>query len=231
LIEPLSPLQSNACECGVGMPLTGRSEFIMRPYVRLLARRRGDYRMAMPTLRRRWTVDDLQDLPDDGNRYEIIDGELFATPSPSPRHQDAIVEMYVLLREYLSRERVGHAFVSPADVIFSPKRVVQPDLFVAPLVAGRRPDRWDDVGRLLLAVEVLSPSTARADRVDKRALFREEGVSEYWIIDLDARTVERSTPADPRVEVLADQIEWTPEGAASPLTIDLTRYFARVLDA
>jgi Uma2 family endonuclease len=187
--------------------------------------------MGMPTLKRRWTVDDLDDLPDDGNRYEIIDGELFVTPAPSPRHQDAIVEMYVLLREYLTRERVGHAFVSPADVIFSPTRALQPDLFVVPLVAGRRPDRWDEIRRLLLAVEVLSPTTARADRVAKRVLFRDEGVAEYWIVDLDARTVERSTPADPRVEVLIEQLEWAPEGAAPPLVIDLTSYFARVLDA
>jgi Uma2 family endonuclease len=83
----------------------------------------------------------------------------------------------------------------------------------------------------LLAVEVLSPSTARADRVVKRAMFRDEGVAEFWIVDLDARTFERSTPADSRVEVLDLRIEWRPEGASTPLVIDVTRYFADVLDA
>ena len=83
---------------------------------------------------------------------------------------------------------------------------------------------------MLLAVEVLSPSTARADRVSKRVLFRDEGVAEYWIVDLDARTFERSTPADPRVDVLVDRLEWRAEGAGSSITIDLADYFARVLD-
>jgi len=99
-----------------------------------------------------------------------------------------------------------------------------------PLVHGPRPKRFVEVGRLLLAVEVLSPSTARADRVTKRVLFRDEGVAEYWIVDLDARTIERSTPADPRVDVFVDRVDWRPEGAASPITIDLPAYFARVLD-
>jgi Uma2 family endonuclease len=86
------------------------------------------------------------------------------------------------------------------------------------------------VKRLLLAVEVLSPSTARADRVVKRTMFRNEGVAEFWIIDLDARAFERSTPADSRVDVLDQRVEWRPEGASVPLEIDVTRYFAEVLD-
>lgn len=186
--------------------------------------------MHMPMLKRQWTVDDLQDLPDDGNRYEIIDGELFVTPAPSLRHQEAIARLYLILHDYLERERVGHVFFAPADVIFSPRRAVQPDLLVTPLVAGRRPERFEDVKRLLLAVEVLSPTTARADRVSKRKLYREEPVDEYWIVDLDARAIERSTPADPRVEVLAEALEWRPSGASEPLGIDLARYFSVVLD-
>ena len=76
----------------------------------------------------------------------------------------------------------------------------------------------------------VSPATARADRVAKRTLYREENVAEYWIVDLDSRTIERSTPLDSRVEVLADQIEWRPQGTESPLVIDLPGYFARLLD-
>jgi Uma2 family endonuclease len=78
---------------------------------------------------------------------------------------------------------------------------------------------------------VLSPSTARADRVKKRALYRVEGVDEYWIVDLDARTIERSTPIDARIEVLAQTIEWMPQGASGPLAIDVPSYFQGVLDA
>ncbi len=187
--------------------------------------------MYMPLLKRDWTWDDVQLLPDDGNRYEVIDGELFVTPAPAWRHQEAVAELLGLLRAYLRRERVGHAFGAPADVVFSARNAVQPDVFVAPLVDGRRPERFEDVGRLLLAAEVISPSSGRADRVKKRALYRERGVPEYWIIDLDARTFERSTPDDARPEVLADEVVWHPVGAAEPLTIDLPSYFTTVLDS
>jgi Uma2 family endonuclease len=185
----------------------------------------------MPTLKRQWTARDLDDLPDDGNRYEVIDGELFVTPAPAWRHQEAVLQLARLLADYLGGQRVGHVIVAPADVVFSPKRAVQPDLFVVPLVEGRRPERFEDVGRLLLAAEVLSSSTARADRVAKRVLYRDQGVTEYWLVDLEARTVERSTPADARVDVLAERIVWRVEGATSSMEIDLPDYFGRVLDA
>ena len=186
--------------------------------------------MLMPAFRRQWTVDDLQDLPDDGQRYEVIDGELFVTPSPSYDHQAAVAILHRRLAEYLDRERIGYALMAPADVVFSPERLVQPDVFVVPLVDGRRPRSFGEAKRLLLAVEVLSPSTARQDRVEKRALYREEGVAEFWIVDLDSRTFEQSTPADSRVDVLDAQFEWTPEAASTPFVLDVPAYFAEVLD-
>ena len=184
----------------------------------------------MPMVKRQWTFDDLEDLPDDGNRYEIIDGELFVTPSPAWPHQQAIAELYKLVDAYLRSVPVGFAYFAPADVVFSPRRAVQPDLFVVPPVEGRRPTSFAAVRQLLLAVEILSPSSARADRVAKRMLFRDEGVAEYWVVDLDARLIERSTPADARAELLDDRLEWRPNGAAAPLVIDVPAYFARALD-
>jgi Uma2 family endonuclease len=186
--------------------------------------------MHMPNLRRTWTVDDLQDLPDDGNRYEVIDGELFVTPAPSLTHQRAVLRLSRILGDYLDKEPVGELVIAPADVVFSGKRSVQPDLFVTPLVNGRRPRRFEEVGRLLLAVEVLSPTTARADRVVKRTLYRDQGVPEFWIVDLDSRTIERSTPTEARPEILVDELAWQPEGASSPLVIDVAAYFTAVLD-
>jgi len=180
-------------------------------------------------VKRQWTVADLEDLPDDGNRYEVIDGELFVTPAPAWKHQRAIAALYSLVAEYLRSGRVGEVLFAPVDIIFSPTRGVQPDLLVVPVVDGPRPQKFADVGRLLLAVEVLSPSSARADRVAKRTLYRDEGVPEYWLVDLDARTVERSTPSEPRVEVVTDVLEWRPDGAATAFRVDLAEYFASVL--
>ena len=186
--------------------------------------------MSMPMLKRPWTVADLADLPDDGNRYEVIDGELFVTPAPTWTHQFAIDELHRLLRDYVESHGIGYAYFAPADVVFSSKRGVQPDVFVVPAADGKRPRSFDQVKRLLVAAEVLSPSTARADRVAKRTLFRQERVPEYWIVDLDSRTIERSTPDEPRPEILSERLTWLPDGASEPLEIDLAAYFARVLD-
>jgi Uma2 family endonuclease len=186
--------------------------------------------MVMPDLmRRNWTRDDIRALEDDGKRYEIIDGELFVTPSPSWPHQDAVGELFLILSQYARSQRIGHVLQAPADVAFSPSRIVQPDVFVVPLIKGHKPRTYEQAGVLLLAAEVLSPSTARADRVAKRRLYREESVAEYWIIDLDARTIERSTPSESRPELLSDRIEWQPAGAAEPLVIELATYFGVVL--
>jgi Uma2 family endonuclease len=175
------------------MPALASRDSIIE-HARLLTRRRVFYCMSMPLADRIWTVEAVRALADDGNRYEVIDGELFVTPAPSWTHQNAVLKMYRMLAGYLDREPYGHPMLAPADVAFSRTRSVQPDLFVVPLVgAARPPHHFDEVRRLLLVVEVLSPTTARADRVAKRVLFREEGVAEYWVIDLDARAVERST--------------------------------------
>src|SRR4051812_9887418 len=99
--------------------------------------------MHMPTLKRRWTADDLRDLPDDGNRYEVIDGELFVTSAPSWAHQRAAAELFRLIADYLEREHYADVLIAPADVSFSPIRNVQPDLFVVPLVDGRHASRFE----------------------------------------------------------------------------------------
>lgn len=165
-------------------------------------------------------------LPDDGNRYEVIDGELFVTPAPTWRHQAASRALFLQLHPYISAHALGEVIYAPADVEFADDRMVEPDLFVVPLVGGRVPQRWEDVGRLLLAVEILSPSTARADRQVKRRLYQREGVPEYWIIDVDARLVERWRPGDERPEILAERLTWEPDAAVPALDVDLVGYFA-----
>ena len=177
-----------------------------------------------------WTVDDLADLPDDGQRYEVIDGELLVTPAPALRHQAAVLQLAKLLMPYLDREPVGQLTISPADIRFSKHRGVQPDLFVAPFVNGSRPRQWSDIRQLILAVEVLSPSSIRADRVVKRAMYLDQRVPQYWVVDLDARAFERSAPENDQVDVLTDRLEWHPDGASQPLIIDIHQFFRDVLD-
>jgi Uma2 family endonuclease len=199
--------------------------------VPLLLLRRAEHNMGMPNAAPVWTPDRVRALPDDGRRYEVVAGELLVTPAPSFDHQEAALRLAELIRVYLESARVGHATMSPADLQLEADSLVQPDVFVAPLIDGRRPKSWTEIDRLLLAVEVLSPSTARADRTVKRLLFQRTGVPEYWIVDLDARLVERWRPGDARPEVLTDVVRWQPDPGFEPLAIDLTSFFADVLGA
>ena len=130
-----------------------------------------------------------------------------------------------MLDGFLTGSGIGCAFVSPADIIFSPTTLVQPDVFVVPGADGRPPREWSDIRRLLLAIEVHSPSTARRDRGVKRRLYQREGVPEYWIVDCDARCIERWRPGDELPESLTDRITWQPEGAAMPLVVELSEFF------
>ena len=94
--------------------------------------------------------------------------------------------------------------------------------------AGKEPVDWPDFPVPLLIVEVLSPSTARYDRVTKRRRYQRSQVHQYWIIDLDARVIERWRPADDRPELVTGLITWQPVPEAPALAIDLDAYFAKV---
>src|SRR5438552_4028497 len=113
------------------------------------------YPMAMPAGQTEWTVDMLDALPEDGQRYEIIDGELFVTPAPSDVHQLVAGALYVRLREYLRPSNIARALCSPADVRRADRRRnrVQPDVFVVRLTDGQRPTYPYDLSDVLLAVE------------------------------------------------------------------------------
>lgn len=184
--------------------------------------------MRMPQISHAWTPEEVRALPDDGRRYEVVRGELLVTPAPTFRHQDAVLRLVVVLRDYTERTGVGYALMSPADIEPEAGALVQPDVFVGRIPADRRPGDWSDFSRLLLAVEVLSPSTARADRTVKRLLFQRAGVPEYWVVDLEARLVERWCPGDDRPEVLTERLVWQPAPAIPPLEIDLVRFFGQV---
>ncbi|MFN8669455.1 MAG: Uma2 family endonuclease [Gemmatimonadaceae bacterium] len=179
------------------------------------------------TSRADWTVDELAQLPDDGNRYEVLDGALLVTPAPSFGHQRASRELVRLLLPYLDGTGL-ELFYAPAAVRSGPRTEVEPDVLVLPTLA-RTSDRCvAGLDQLVLAVEITSPSTARVDRYRKRALYQRHGIAEYWVVDPASRFVERWKPADSEPEVLAETLTWRPLVDRAPLVVDLGRYFDAV---
>ena len=205
------------------------TRLLMLRRVHLPSARRAEHNMGMPETAERWTAAMVRALPDDRNRYEVIAGELFVTPAPSWPHQWVVGGLFVRLANYLQGQSWAEALISPADISFREDMLVQPDIFVVPTGPAGRPREWTDVRALLLAVEVLSPSTARADRQAKRRLYQREGVGEYWVVDADARIVERCRPADERPEIVSINLTWHPEPSAAPFELDLPAFFDDVL--
>jgi len=172
-----------------------------------------------------YTADMVRALPDDGNRYEVVYGELLVTPAPRAWHQRVVLRLGAALERYLSRyPAAGVPFTSPADISWGPDVLVQPDVFVVAPKEGRTFD-WTRMRTLLLVAEVLSPSTARADRVLKRIRYREAGVPLYWVVNADGRVVEVWTPGDDFPVFERDRLEWHPAGAPEPFTLSLAELF------
>ena len=183
--------------------------------------------MAMPAAHADWTVEMLDALPDDGRRYELIDGALFVTPAPGELHQLVAGRIYIVLEHYLHGSAVGRAMISPSDVRRGDrtKNRVQPDVFVLRLVDGKRPPYPYAMSDLLLAVEVPSPTDPAYDYQTKRELYLANGVGEYWVLNAEARNLSRWRGAADPGEVLSARVEWDPAGMAAPLVIDLPAFF------
>jgi Uma2 family endonuclease len=180
------------------------------------------YHMAM-------TIEELLALPDDGLRHELLDGVHVVTPAPAYPHQAALLVMIRALDPVLQRSETLALLPSPADIRFGHRILVQPDLFVFRKESGHRVREWSEIGVPVLAIEFLSPSTASRDRGSKRRIYQRAGVAEYWIVDLDARLVERWRPDDVRPEILDERLVWAPPELAMPVTLDLPAMFTEVL--
>jgi Uma2 family endonuclease len=138
-----------------------------------------------------WTFDDYQRLPDDGWRYEVIEGVLHMNPAPRPKHQRAIFVISGRLWEHLQEEPLGQVFTAPIDVILpgltSP---VQPDIL---FINAQRSEIVKETfieGAPDLVIEVLSPGNWLDDRRTKFRIYALAGVREYWIVDVDRRQIE-----------------------------------------
>ena len=205
-------------------------------HVGLPLERRADHIMPMPAVQRRWTAREVRELIDRNPlatpRYELVDGELLVTPSPSAVHQDAASLLVRVLNDYFNVVPIGHAYASPLDVDLEPELVVQPDVLAVPMREFQRLRRDRSktaVRELLIAAEILSASSGRFDRVKKRGPYQRH-VSEYWIVDLDSRVFERWQPNDARPDILSRELVWQPAEASEPFRLDLPRYFAQILD-
>jgi Uma2 family endonuclease len=136
------------------------------------------------------TYDDYCLLPNDRNRYEVLDGELSVTPAPATRHQTVLGNLYRFLANYIVANQLGKLFIAPTDLILAPTTVVQPDL----IFIGN--DHRDIIteraieGPPTLVIEILSPTTHRTDRVTKAQLYAKHNVLNYWLLDPDQRTLE-----------------------------------------
>ena len=171
------------------------------------------------------TAEMVRSLPDDGNRYELVHGELLMSPSPRPTHQRVVSRLFLAIGFFCEKHGCGEVMSSPADISWSDDTLVQPDLFViTPAEAGAR--EWSRIQTLDLVVEVLSPSTAKQDRFQKRKLYQLQRVGTLWLVDADLKQIEVWTPdaAFPKVE--STRVSWTPPSADATLVIELNTLFA-----
>jgi Uma2 family endonuclease len=178
------------------------------------------------SLPRHFTAADLATIPDDGQRYELVRGELLVTPAPIPPHQKLVTRLMLRLGSYLEAHGVADQLrTAPADITLGPDTLVQPDLLVADTAEADRTGSWTDVTSLFLVIEVLSPSTARADRTLKRPVYQAHGIPQYWIVDGDQRHVEVWTPDATSPVTLRDRLVWRHPALDDDCVIDLVRLF------
>lgn len=180
--------------------------------------------MGMPASARYYTAEMVRALPDDGNRYETVHGELLVSPSPCALHQLVLGRLYRTLGDYLDAQRIGGLFFSPADISWGPDTLVQPDLFVVRYDEARTLE-WARMQRLLLAIEVLSLGSTRADRFTKRRLYQEQKIPAFWIVDADQRQVEVWAPDAIFPVVEQERLRWQPTGAGQACAIELMELF------
>lgn len=181
--------------------------------------------MRMPA-RHYWTAADVLALPEDGNRYEVVHGELLVSPSPRLWHQIVVLRLSHEIEAYLARHPVAVG-AAGGDLSWSDDSLVVPDLVVLS-VAEARTLSWAEVKRPLLLIEVLSPSNARQDRFTKRRLYQEVGVPLYWLVDADAKVVEVWTPEAHFPVTEHEELRWHPEGAPEPMVVRLAELFRAV---
>ena len=198
----------------------------------------------VPDPHRRYTAAEVRVLntanPRHWPRFECARGRLLVTPAPAPLHQVVAGRLFAALDRYCDVHfAAGAPMFSPADISWGRRdTLLQPDVYVVDrrvmresVAVGRERGSiagWRVIRHLLLAIEVLSPSTAAADRGVKRETYQARGVPLYWVLDPEARQVEVWTPdaTEPRVE--RERIVWHPDGVDAPFELPLAELFRPV---
>jgi len=174
-----------------------------------------------------YTIEMLEQFPADGKRYEILDGALIVTPAPNPGHQILQAALGEQFLPYVRANAVGRVLFGPADVIFDEHTLLEPDLLVVVGEEARRLRSWKELPDPALAVEILSPSSARFDRGRKRERYLTR-VAEYWIVDPEARLIERWRRGEDRPSIHDRTLEWQPVPGVPPLVVDVVALFAEL---
>ena len=138
--------------------------------------------------RRKLSYADYAAIPEDGKRYEVLDGGLLVTPAPSPMHQRVSFRLQRQLADFFHARALGEVFAAPIDVILSDHDVLQPDLVVA--MRRDQVSKRGIEGTPELVVEILSPSTGKRDRAVKSHRYAALGVRHFWLVDPDLRRIE-----------------------------------------
>lgn len=173
-----------------------------------------------------WTYDEYARLPDDGNRYEVIDGEVLVTPSPSPMHQHILATLIIALRTFVERHPLG-VVLPDVDLLFVEGTFLRPDLLFVPNEGRGGITSRGVESTPGLVVEILSPSSGSIDRVKKPRRYADFGVPEYWVVDPEERAVWvwRFAAGATDAERVAGMLAWAPAGAGEPFSLDTVELF------
>jgi Uma2 family endonuclease len=180
---------------------------------------------AMPLSIPRYTLDDLESFPNDGQRYELLAGVLLVTPAPVPAHQVVATRITIALGGAVQGVEGVHV-ACPGAVYAPPDTGLEPNVLVFGAPAGL-PKSWREVREWWLAVEVFSPSSRIYDRDFRRDAYLTLGVREVWLVDLEARRVFVSTPAAREVPV-TELLPWHRPEPGVARDIDLGEVFRGV---
>jgi Uma2 family endonuclease len=174
--------------------------------------------------KKRWTLLEVHSLPDDGNKYELIWGDLYVTPPPTDPHETIAARLTRILDTFVARNNLGFVF-RPRAVFRYRGSEVEPDLMVrAPM---KRAGDWNEAPKPILIVEILSPSTRRRDLEIKREFYMKSSIPEYWIVDPERREVIVVRAGDADI-IARDRFDWAPAGASATLTIPVLEIFGEL---